>query len=144
MTHIHADNFYNRFQTNVGAQRLDEYYQLGELKLDLVRLSVHEFQLTCRRTQQHIPPKIECLPLDVLRLIAAFVTYRRRAVLTFTCLNAYPFIPPAWELKSGTDNNALEEAVFFHNYEYSVPGNWCMQSMESDILQMLLRIMPSF
>lgn len=141
--HVHADNYYNRLRANVGAQRLERYFQVAEPTLDLERLSAREFQLTCCQTRKYVPPKIECLPLEVLRYISTFVTYPRRVVLTFTCLNAYPFLPPVWEMKSNP-NNDFAAAVLLHNYEYSLPGNWCLQSMETDILQLLLRIRPLF
>lgn len=90
-----------------------------------------------------MPPNIECLPTDVLRYIASFLTHTRRIEMVVAHKNDYPFIPPRWELQSSTvARYKVAEAVFQHNYTYSVPGNWCMQGMVTDILQMLLRVLP--
>jgi hypothetical protein len=136
-THFYADLFYNWFNQNLNGRALDEYYQLDSMKVDLERLDVYKFQLTCIKKVQYVPPNITKLPLELLRHISSFVTYSDRRVLAFVCTNDYPFAPPIWELSERRED--MVEPVLLHNYENSVPGNWCMQCMEADILQMLLR-----
>jgi hypothetical protein len=135
-THFYADLFYNWFKQNLDGRTLDEYYQLESMKVALERLDAYKFQLTCIKKTQYIPPNLS-LPLEILRLITSFVTYSDRTVFAFVCTNDYPFAPPIWELSEPRDE--MDEHVLLHNYENSVPGNWCMQCMEADILQMLLR-----
>jgi hypothetical protein len=136
-SHYYVDLFYHWLQQNLHGRTLDEYYQLDSMKVDLARLDIYNFQLTCTKKKQYIPPNITKLPLELLRHISSFVTYFDRTVLGFTCTNNYPFDPPFWELKEYRDDRV--EHVFRHNYEYSVPGNWSMQCMDTDILQMLIR-----
>ena len=139
--HYYADHFYNWFNTNVGTTPLGEYYHLPHTKLDLVRRSAYDFELTLVHIKKEIPPKIDCLPLDLLRYISSFITYKHKVVLGFTSPNDYPFIPPRWQLHDGGLFILMQDAVNRHNYDYSVPGNWFMQCMESDILQMVVRIL---
>ena len=136
-SHFYIDLFYNCFNQNLNGRSLDAYYQLDSMKVALERLNTYNFQLTCVKKKQYIPPNISNLPLEILRHISSFVTYSDRTVIGFFCTNNYPFAPPFWELKEYRDDRV--EHVFRHNYEYSVPGNWSMQCMETDILQMLIR-----
>ena len=140
-THFYADQFYNWFIQNVGHKPLGEYYHLPHTELDLVRNSLYHFELTCVHKKKQIPPKIDCLPLDVLRYISSFISYKHTVVVGFTCPNDYPFIPPTWHLQHDGQFILMQDAVFRHNFDYSIPGNWCMQSMECDILQMVVRIL---
>lgn len=133
--HFYTDYFYNWFQLNVNGRRLGDYYQLG-MNVKLERMDVYNFKLTCTKKLQYLPPNLP-LPLELLRHIASFVTYTDCTVLGFTCSNDYPFAPPFWELREYRPD--MVEHVFRHNYENNVPGNWGMQCMEADILQMLIR-----
>ena len=140
-SHFYADQFYNWFMHNVGNKPLGEHYNLPHTELDLVRNSIYFFELTCVHHKKQIPPKIDCLPLDVLRHISSFITYKHTVVVGFNCPNDYPFIPPRWQVHDAGSFILMEDAVFRHNFEYGIPGNWCMQCMETDILQMVLRIL---
>ena len=137
----YVDYYYSWFNTNVENTPLGEYYHLPHTKLDLVRNSAHEFELTLVHKKKEIPPKIDCLPLDLLRYISSFITYKHRVVVGFMCLNDYPIVPPTWHLREAGSFILMQHAVFRHNYEYSIPGNWFMQCMESDILQMVVKIL---
>ena len=143
MARFYTNNFYAWHVAQVGKGRLEEYYQVPEVKLDLVRLNEHDFKLTLRHTRSYLPPNIARLPTDVLRHISSFLTCSRRIDMIFACPNDYPFIAPRWALETSTvARYKVLEAIFQHNYAYTVPGNWCMQSMVTDILQMVLRVLP--
>ena len=139
--HFFADQFYHWFNLNVGSTPLGEYYLLPSTTLHLVRASAYDFDLTCVHTKKQIPPNIPALPLEVLRYISSFLTHKYTVVVGFTCLNDYPFNPPRWQLHDDGGFILLRNEVNQHNYDYSVPGNWAMQSMETDILQMVVRIL---
>jgi hypothetical protein len=140
-THYLADQYYNWYKLNLGSTPLGEYYFLPNTTLELVRRSAYDFELTCVHKKKQIPPKIDRLPLELLRSISSFLTYEYKVVLGFSCPNDYPFIPPHWQVLDDGGFILMRGEVIQHNYDYSVPGNWSMQSMEADILQMVVRIM---
>jgi hypothetical protein len=138
---VFVDKFYNWYKMNLGSTPLGEYYFLPSTTLDLVRTSAYDFELTCVHTKKQIPPKIDRLPLDLLRYISSFLTYNYKVVAGFSCPNDYPFIPPYWRLHDDGGFLLMRTEVIQHNYDNSVPGNWCMLSMETDILHMVIRIL---
>lgn len=141
MTHFYVDLFYTWFLDNVGEKPLGEHFCLPSTKLDLRRNSPHEFELTLVHKKKEIPPKLDCLPLELLRYISSFLTYNHKVVLGFMCPNDYPFLAPTWHLRDNGHFILMNTVVIYHNYENSVPGNWSSQSFEADILQMVVRIL---
>lgn len=141
MTHFYVDQFYQWFMLNVGETPLGDHYFLPSTKLNLTRNSAYEFELTLVHKKKEIPPKLDCLPLELLRYISSFLTYKHKVVMGFMCPNDYPFLPPTWYMRENGDFILMNTAVIQHNYENSVPGNWSSQSFEADILQMVVRIL---